>query len=498
MTAFRRIFWFVLIVGWLLVVLRALVVATPGVILSLIVLAVVSWIVAWKVFAWFFGLRRLARRHLGITLENASQIQRPLNPHARSDLLFALHQCVPDHGQVVGIHDIGFSLLNLLQRNHEPLTLEWDSIQTDVDEWSEVSSNGLFLLTLDQIPFIAAVRQETDYSFEGFETGHPVLSKERSLHLVCRSRSDAQTIRKRLMDLAQQQSILKGRTLTLRSSEESAEIRIRFSETAPVTKDRIVLPEEIFAIVHRSALAQVDRAALLQRAGHRSRSSVLFHGPPGTGKTLLTRFLISSRDDYTTILVQGFQRGIVRESFRVARYCQPSIVVIEDVDLIAVRREEAGAATMALHELMDELDGLAPESRTLVIMTSNRPDVLEPALASRPGRISQAVEIPLPDAECRRRLLELFTKQLDTGQLTMTQWVNRTEGASAAFLEELIRRSILFSVERSAAADGKAPPLLDEDVDAAMHEIVTSGGALTQRLLGFSDSPESDARVRST
>ncbi len=166
------------------------------------------------------------------------------------------------------------------------------------------------------------------------------------------------------------------------------------------------------------------------------------------------------------------------------------ILLIEDVDLIAVQRQRSTRGTPLLHELLDELDGLAPESRTVVLMTTNRPDVLEPALASRPGRVSQAIEIPLPDADCRLRTLQLFTAKLDVAGVQLSDWVSRTEGASPAFLEELVRRAILFAVDRplpemSESAANSRTSISDEDLSAAMSEILTSGGRLTQRLLGY-------------
>jgi ATP-dependent 26S proteasome regulatory subunit len=95
-----------------------------------------------------------------------------------------------------------------------------------------------------------------------------------------------------------------------------------------------------------------------------------------------------------------------------ARLLQPSIVVLEDVDLIAEERTREGACSAVLFELLNQMDGLADDADILFLLTTNRPDILEPALASRPGRIDQAIEIPLPDAACRRRLLELYGRGL--------------------------------------------------------------------------------------
>ena len=119
-------------------------------------------------------------------------------------------------------------------------------------------------------------------------------------------------------------------------------------------------------------------------------------------------------------------------------------------------------------------------------MTSNRPDILEPALAARPGRIDQAIEVPRPDADCRRRLLDLYGRGLDLRKADLVRIVDRTHGASAAFMRELLRKATVFSCE-----DGKGVGIENKHLDEALHELVVAGGELTKSLLGFrSDAPQ--------
>jgi ATP-dependent 26S proteasome regulatory subunit len=81
-----------------------------------------------------------------------------------------------------------------------------------------------------------------------------------------------------------------------------------------------------------------------------------------------------------------------------ARLLQPTMVVIEDVDLIARDRNQMGPCEESLlNRLLNEMDGLKEDADILFILTTNRPEQLETALASRPGRIDQAIEVPLPD-----------------------------------------------------------------------------------------------------
>jgi ATP-dependent 26S proteasome regulatory subunit len=134
---------------------------------------------------------------------------------------------------------------------------------------------------------------------------------------------------------------------------------------------------------------------------------------------------------------------------------------------------------MLLNQLLNEMDGLREDAEVLFILTTNRPDQIEPALASRPGRIDQAIEFPLPDEEGRTKLTRLYARGLELSDEIIGLIVSRTKGVSAAFIKELMRRCAQFQIESAA---GKA--LRQEAVDAALEEMLFAGGSLNRRLLG--------------
>ncbi|MGH9279185.1 MAG: AAA family ATPase, partial [Acidimicrobiales bacterium] len=109
------------------------------------------------------------------------------------------------------------------------------------------------------------------------------------------------------------------------------------------------------------------------------------------------------------------------------------------------------------------------------------PDILEPALAARPGRIDLAVEIELPDDEGRRRLFDLYGSGLDLRIDDMDASVARTEGVSPAFIKELLRKASLTA----ATEPGDGPIVVnDTHVNAALDELLGEAAALTRLLLG--------------
>jgi ATP-dependent 26S proteasome regulatory subunit len=159
-----------------------------------------------------------------------------------------------------------------------------------------------------------------------------------------------------------------------------------------------------------------------------------------------------------------------------SRLLQPAMVVIEDVDLIARDREDMGACE---EPLLNEMDGLKEDSDILFVLTTNRPEQLESALAGRPGRIDQAIEVPLPDGIGRGKLVRLYGKGLALDQAIVDEAVRRTEGVSAAFIKELMRRLAQGSIAR-----GGDSQIASADIDEALNDMLFEDGRLNVKLLG--------------
>src|SRR4051812_42211261 len=102
-----------------------------------------------------------------------------------------------------------------------------------------------------------------------------------------------------------------------------------------------------------------------------------------------------------------------------------------------------------LFELLNAMDGLDEDHDVLFVLTTNRPERLEPALAARPGRIDQAVELPLPDATARRRLLAFYGTGLDLRLRDEDTLIAQLDGTSPAFIRELLRRAALLAADEN-------------------------------------------------
>lgn len=262
-------------------------------------------------------------------------------------------------------------------------------------------------------------------------------------------------------------------------SGESSGITVHKLRT--VEREQVILPRKTLEFLERNVIQFIRQRPKLREFKQATKKGLLFYGPPGTGKTHTLHYLAKALEGHTALLITAEQVGLLEEYMVLARLLQPSIVVIEDVDLIARERTEMGSPCeeVLLNKLLNEMDGLKEEADILFILTTNRPDSLERALASRPGRIDQAIEFPLPDEQGREKLVRLYSQGIEMMPEVIQTVVQRTEKVSAAFIKELMRRSTQFHLER---ADSRRIELAD--VNSALDEMLFVGGALNLKLLG--------------
>jgi hypothetical protein len=247
-----------------------------------------------------------------------------------------------------------------------------------------------------------------------------------------------------------------------------------------VGREEVILPERTLTLLDRNVLGFVGNRAALRQLGQSTRKGILLYGPPGTGKTHTIRYLATNLPGHTTLIITAEQVGLLGAYMNLARLLQPTMVVIEDVDLIARDREEMGPCEEPLlNKLLNEMDGLKEDADILFVLTTNRPEQLESALASRPGRIDQAIEVPLPDESGRMKLVRLYGKGLPLGETIVGEAAQRTKGVSAAFIKELMRRIAQASIARDDGATVESG-----DIGEALDDMLFAGGKLNVKLLG--------------
>ncbi len=294
----------------------------------------------------------------------------------------------------------------------------------------------------------------------------------------------AQEVLRELDGLRHDLNVYRGQVLELRAGPRGG-LEVAFPVLPPTGREDVVLPEAVLRRVERHTVDIAERRQALRDAGQHLKRGLLLHGPPGTGKTHTTRYVVQRLTGSTVIMLSGRALHMIGEVTGLARDLQPAVVVLEDVDLVAEDRGYGPGPRPVLFELLDAMDGAAADADLLFLLTTNRADLLEPALAARPGRVDVAVEVGLPDADARRRLFEVYSRgvPLQVDEAQTAEVVERTEGVTASFVKELLRRAVL---EALSEQDGPLQVVTAAHLSAALDDLLDSTQSVTRALLGVS------------
>jgi cell division protease FtsH len=193
-----------------------------------------------------------------------------------------------------------------------------------------------------------------------------------------------------------------------------------------------------------------------QKLGGRIPKGVLMMGPPGTGKTLLARaiageanvpFFSISGSDFVEMFV-GVGASRVRDLFEQGKKNAPCIIFIDEIDAVG-RHRGAGLGgghderEQTLNQLLVEMDGFESNDGVILIASTNRPDVLDPALL-RPGRFDRRVVVQRPDVKGREGILAVHTRKIPLGEDVDINVISRgTPGFTGADLANLVNEAAL-------------------------------------------------------
>ena len=154
-------------------------------------------------------------------------------------------------------------------------------------------------------------------------------------------------------------------------------------------------------------------------------------------------------------------------------------------DLIAEQRGMHSGQHPLLFQLLNEIDGLGEEVDVAFLLTTNRADTLEPALAARSGSVDQAIEIPLPDADERRAFLELYKGNLQLEIEGYGAVLDRIAAMTASFLKELLRRAAMVAVtDHHILGTPERLVVSDDQIQTALDELLNPDIQLARSPLG--------------
>ena len=363
------------------------------------------------------------------------------------------------------------------QSQDQPGAATYATAAIGPDQNTEVVTLGLVAATAPGgAPVVIGIRDESQF-------GSPFCH----LEVLAADRVAAAATRDEIEQLMHAHDVFRGQVLSFTESEHHGNELMSFLPRPAVTTADVVLPDGVLETVEGHIIGVAEWSAELLLAGQHLKRGLLLHGPPGTGKTHTVRYLTARLAGSTVILLTGLSIRFIDQAAALARRLQPSMVVLEDVDLVATDRDYTPNGNPLLFSLLDAMDGVGADADVTFVLTTNRADILEAALADRPGRVDLAVEIPRPDAGCRGRLLRVYARDLAI-DADLEPVVAGTEGVTASFIKELIRRTVLASLRA-----GERPPVLRDAYFAeVLAEMNGQRQALTRSLLGVSGSAEPD------
>jgi cell division protease FtsH len=428
--------------------------------------------------------RTLLAEHLGTDPGELAVLADDVPSWDHANLQLGLEAVFTAEGRTVRLVGIGggqkrfmaLSLSDLVNERHfRPGSVEYENVAIGPAETHPCLLFGLVLLRDAGGPAVFLIRRGEQHGpSPGLQVEAMAPEEARAGELLAE-----------LRDRMRERNVFRGQMISLESTMWG-QTQVVFHERPLLRREDVILPAAILDEVERHTLGIARRAQELRAAGRHVKRGLLLYGPPGTGKTHTVKWLAGELSSSTVIVLAGGSLGAVGPVCRLARELAPSLVVLEDVDLVAEERVMGQAPSPLLFELLNELDGMADDADVAVVLTTNRADLLEPALAARPGRVDLAVELPLPDPECRHRLLDLYARGLPIELVDPDALVERTEGVTAAFFRELLREAAL------EAAEAESATVRDEHVAAALDRRLSQADALTRILLGAA-RPREDA-----
>ncbi len=436
--------------------------------------------------------------HLGTDPRVLSVVTHQLPPYQLIDVQIAIESWKESRSarelQLLGVsgdqrrfHPLSEIMANAVGYGVRIGPVEYVNVADSPDSTRSCVRFGLFLLTDGD--------QKAALLLRGADPHGPMQSA--MLELVGPNSEFTESLLEELKQLATQKSVLRGHVLALGPGEGNQYGALRFLPRPSLDRSELILPDATLEQIERHVVEIRTYGDRLKAAGQHLKRGILLYGPPGTGKTHTIRFLLSQLRDVTAFVLSGQSLGQIGMACSLARLLQPSLVILEDVDLIAADRSFATlGSNPLLFEVLNQIDGLGDDVDVAFLLTTNRVDILERALAERPGRVDAAVEISVPDDEGRSRLFRLYGRELGVAVLTaddLAEAIELTDGRTATYVREVVRRAALNAAERQSEGLRVDGELLAE----AARELLDDRAALTRSLLGTPLEPDAEPPVGS-
>jgi AAA+ superfamily predicted ATPase len=316
---------------------------------------------------------------------------------------------------------------------------EYQEVETDPEVFVQGPNDGILFLSSPDMKLAVEWANWT-----------PEMSKYR-MYYLSEDKAKALKFQADLKEYVQVHNIFRGKKIT----PELTHIKLERA----YTWDDIALPTNIKQEIVKNVNLLLESVVVYEKNNISFKRGLILAGPPGTGKTLTGKILCSNLKDVTFIWVTPghIEAGAraVKAICEMARELAPTVLFLEDIDLYGAHRERARGEVLG--ELMNQLDGIVSNEFVVTIATTNRVEEVETAIRNRPGRFDRVLEVPIPDAECRMKMLDMYTKDFLFAGLAgekkaefMKTLGEKTDGMTGAHIKELVNSAVLTAVEEKS------------------------------------------------
>lgn len=266
-----------------------------------------------------------------------------------------------------------------------------------------------------------------------------------------------------------------------------------------ITWDNVILPERIRKVICHNIHSLYNNREVLAKNNISIKRGVILTGVPGVGKTMVCKIICQE----LPITVLYVLPSDIRDVCDLSRICDmaqdlaPTLLILEDIDYIAEQRDDHSGSWLTI-ELMNRLDGLEEMKGVITVATTNLINKLENAIKNRPGRFDKVIKIPLPDGECRKRMINKFTGRFILAEdVNIDELVKSTKSMPGAYICHVCDYAAILAIEEGSIDENQIAKISMKHFQDALDEIkdkdfgTVSAYEANQRM-GFHAGDEDD------
>jgi AAA+ superfamily predicted ATPase len=368
--------------------------------------------------------------YFGVEKENIKLLVQTIAPFQRNQAIYSVNQFIKDNCKNITIENY----------DGDKLPPVYESIEIKRKQIEMLVTVGYFFFEWKDTKFLI------DLYFSGSARFYRIWFKKED-------EVEAIILQKTLLDYFKDFNFFKGEKLLFLQQGN-----IEFLEYPNLNWKDVILPDELKEEFILNIIFPLENKELCRKSGVPWRRGVMCGGKAGTGKTQACRVLCNVLPKGTTVLWATpkalYDEHTIQMLFEAARFFSPTLIIIEDIDFIGLQRDFA--RNPILGELLTQLDGNDPNDGLFVIATTNRPELLDEALANRPSRFDVQLLFELPNAEHRQQIIELFSKNMEFAEpLNMIPILEATKDLSGSHIKEIFVHCQLAALKSKSKVTNK-------------------------------------------